>query len=1253
MSFLATEGFTAPKRFQVVRRIGAGGMGVVYEALDRERDLRVALKHLAEPSPATLYLFKREFHALAGIIHPNLVPLYELISDGQQWFFTMELIDGGVDFMAHLRRDRAAAVSEAEQPTVPSAPMPVPVVERLPRGEPQGPPGGGLAVDHGRLREAFTQLATGVAALHQAGKLHRDLKPSNAMVRKDGRVVLVDFGLVVEISAYAATPTDPAGPSARPSRSPLVPIATDAQLAGSIAYMAPEQAAGQALTCASDWYAVGVMLFEALTGRLPIEGEPIVMWNAKQFVDAPAPSQLVRDVPADLDALCVDLLRRDPAARPSGAEVLARLAGGAATAPAGIAPTAPGTPHLAPFVGRVAHLGKLHRAFDEAAQGYAVVCRVIGKSGAGKTSLIHRFIDETALRREVTVLAGRCYEQESVPYKTVDNVVDALVSHLVRLPAEDVAKLLPANLSALTRVFPAFERIATWSDALSHAPYVHDPRELRKLAFEVMRELLVGVSRRRPLLVYIDDVQWGDVDGATLLAGLLEPRAGLHMLLVIAYRSEDEEVNPCLAALATSSAIRAASQGGGTVIVDALTAAETCELALDLIGRETPGAAARAAWVVRESDGNALFIHELVRHLEAGFSAAQAEGTPLDDVLWRRVCRLPDDARRLLEIIAVAGQPIRLRAAQEAADLPALPPEVVTGLRSGQLVRGTGPGLDDDVHTFHDRIRESVVEHLTAATRTAHHGRLAVTLEAVGGVAPETIAAHFYGAGELGKAADYYVAAADLAMRALAFERAEGYYRQAAELAQTDLAKAAVWEKLVHYYTNMARFADAYAVGRKAVQRFGVDLPAKFIPPLFLVDFVRALVRLRGRAPARLLELPTASDPQIETAVRLICVVAKAAYQVRPELCVAISTKVVNLCLRHGNTRFSAIGYLVFGTIFQGGVLGRHTTGHAFGRLALALVEKYENTVQLAEVAFVVGYFGTSWLLPATEAEALWRTAYDAGQRTGDLFHTGCACAGTVMSMMMRGAPMAEVREESERHVDFLQRRGLREPLAILATVRRARALLGAPTGDETPCAEAALDEAAFEQRLAGFGSKHFAHFHYVLTAQVHYLLGNHDQAELAARSSVGYLKKSPGMLHTAEHELWSALVAAAQVRRAAGVFRRAQLVRAAKRARKKLARWAADCPDNFASKERLVAGELARLRGDLAEAVRCYDAAVAAADDAGHLHIAGLAHELAARVHTATGHPDTARRIAEAKRYYERWGAAGLSASLEARISA
>ena len=149
---------------------------------------------------------------------------------------------------------------------------------------------------------------------------------------------------------------------------------------------------------------------------------------------------------------------------------------------------------------------------------------------------------------------------------------------------------------------------------------------------------------------------------------------------------------------------------------------------------------------------------------------------------------------------------------------------------------------------------------------------------------------------------------------------------------------------------------------------------------------------------ADLLALPAATDEKLLVAVRLTNAVAKAAYQVRPELCVAVTTKILNVCLRRGNTPDCAIAYMVFGAIFHGGVLGNYRFGYDFGRLALALVDRYRNDQQKAEVNFVVGYFGTSWLRPATEAEALWKTAYDAGIETGDLFHTGAACAATTIA---------------------------------------------------------------------------------------------------------------------------------------------------------------------------------------------------------------------------------------------------------------
>src|ERR1700756_4054827 len=102
MPMTRTDDFPGTERFEVVRRLGAGGMGVVYEAVDRDHGGRVALKTLPRADAALLYHLKSEFRSLADVTHPNLPALHELISDAGRWFFTMELIDG-VSFLKYVR----------------------------------------------------------------------------------------------------------------------------------------------------------------------------------------------------------------------------------------------------------------------------------------------------------------------------------------------------------------------------------------------------------------------------------------------------------------------------------------------------------------------------------------------------------------------------------------------------------------------------------------------------------------------------------------------------------------------------------------------------------------------------------------------------------------------------------------------------------------------------------------------------------------------------------------------------------------------------------------------------------------------------------------------------------------------------------------------------------------------------------------------------------------------------------------------
>jgi predicted ATPase len=270
--------------------------------------------------------------------------------------------------------------------------------------------------------------------------------------------------------------------------------------------------------------------------------------------------------------------------------------------------------------------------------------------------------------------------------------------------------------------------------------------------------------------------------------------------------------------------------------------------------------------------------------------------------------------------------------------------------------------------------------------------------------------------------------------------------------------------------------------------------------------------------------------------------VGKAAYQVRPELCIAVLVKIVNLCLKHGNTPDCAVGYMAFGSIFLGGVLGNHKTGHEFGKLSLALVDRFGNEHQRPEVNFVIGYFGSSWLRPAPEAEQLWQVTHDVGLRVGDLFHTGCACCATILSWWMRGVPFAEIERQAASHRDFLERAHLREPLGAIRAVSQAMRNLQGLTRERTSFTDSDFDETAFRGQVAGFGSRHFAHYYFVLRMQTLYLWGEYEKALTAADASVAYLGDSPGMLHSAEHHFFHALILAAsdaQTRWVRRIFRR------------------------------------------------------------------------------------------------------------------
>ena len=714
-------------------------MGSVYLVYDKQLDTKVALKTLRVSSGLDLFRFKREFRSLADIRHVNLVTLYELVSDGDQWFFTMEYVIG-VPF------------------------------DRYALAQPFAPP------NHERMVKAVQQLCAGVHAVHEAGCIHRDLKPTNVLVTEEGRVVILDFGL-----AKTATSVSLSGDG----------------IFGTPAYMAPEQALEKPCLPASDWYAVGSIIYEALTGRCPFEGSLLEVLLRKQSEDPAPPKEINPLVDHRMSDLCMELIHRDSARRPMGAEILARL--GVVLDKRTLGQTGR---HLAigrkGVFGREAELQVLGRAFEAMGQGNLAVAMVQGTSGIGKTSLVDTFLEHrlptSPLSAVPWILRGRCHEREALPFKAFDSVVDALTHHLAKLDDNDLSYVLPDGILHLSEIFPVLRTLKLITHERYAVPPLRDAKELRNQAFAAFCDLLVRMARLRPMVIFIDDLQWADLDSFALLRALMRQPGAPALLLILNCRPlSDGNLGGATALLREVEAQPEVE----VIVLGPLSDESIWSLADDLIERDpaAPAPAVRrhmAQTIVGEARGNPFFAVEMVQHFVG--LATPADGLPaspeggafhLDGMILKRVAALPEESRRLLEIIAMAGDPLPQLTLAGAIAVP-FGSEAwergISALVEERLINRTGRQAEDTVVTYHDRIREAVVLHLDAATLRGLHRQLAEAVEKWDHERTDRLARYWFSADDHARAKRYASDAAHEARTKLAFNRAAGFYETAVAL---------------------------------------------------------------------------------------------------------------------------------------------------------------------------------------------------------------------------------------------------------------------------------------------------------------------------------------------------------------------------------------------------------------------------------------------------------------------------------------
>ncbi len=766
----------APPRFvagfELGDRLGTGGTATVYRA-HREHGPDVAFKVALDTAPNAVASLRNEIRALRRVRHPGVVRMLDDgIEAGVPWL-AMELVTG----------PRLDAIFRATAPTE------------------------GRSVDRSVLT-VLRRLCETLAYLHGRGLVHRDLSPRNVIVRDD-KPVLIDFG-------FATIPYEESRKVIDDSSFGL----------GTIPYLAPELIRGDEVDARTDLYAFGCLLYEALTGRPPFVGGPQEIVRSHLFRDAIPPSQIVAQIPPELDALVASLLAKDRRARMAYAlDVADRLALLGADGYPRDAELEP-SPYLyaCPLVGRDSLSGELADLLAAAHGGQGVVACISGESGVGKTRLLAECA-RAARELGMQVVTGRCMTVDVEASLGADPSAGPL--HPLRALLQLAADRCREGGSAETvrtfgtarPVLAEYDRTLAQVVGTAAAPLERSADNARDAVLQETKQLLRAMSSDGGLLFVIDDLQWADELTFAVIESLrLDYVGALSVAVIGAYRSDEIRKDHALlldrAATRTFAVERldrddaevlvremlGTPAGSGSILHDALSDAQgnpffLTEYVQTAVSRGWLKRGRLGAWALQESGRDALRDAQKIPMPES-----------LRQLFQRRLADVTDDGRAVLLAAAVVG--VESPRSFLGAMLGTMPARRLSDALDLLCERQIVLRKPDDGYAFaHDKIRETVYEVAPDGERRRVHLAAGVCLEkqrAAGSthaaISDEALAHHFAVGGDPARAVDYLEKAGDRASRGGAHRAAAELFGRAIDLrgavgGAVDPIRAATWSR--------------------------------------------------------------------------------------------------------------------------------------------------------------------------------------------------------------------------------------------------------------------------------------------------------------------------------------------------------------------------------------------------------------------------------------------------------------------------
>jgi tetratricopeptide (TPR) repeat protein len=786
-------------RYRLDAELGTGGMGTVYRAHDTLLDRDVAVKILNEAGLGTEGRARllREAQAVAKLNHPNIVAVYD-----------------------------AGEVDPAAAPGVSTTPY---IVMELVEGSSL------RAYPPQTLEETLkiaSQLCAALDHAHAHGIVHRDLKPENVLV-VDSRAKLMDFGLARTFDSR---------------------LTTEGMIVGTVSYLAPEQALGQAIDGRTDLYALGVMLYELTTGRLPFTADdPLAVISQHLYAPVVPPSTFNSAILPALDTLIMQLMSKSPDDRPASAaevrQALERIG-----QPATIAPSNYPTTELSllariargRFVARQHEMIEAQRFWQQAAQGEGHVLLISGEPGVGKTRLARELLARAQISG-ATVLVGECFAEGTAPYAPLAQVIQVAID-----PSgfQNPKGLAPSILADLITIAPALRAI--YPDVPPNL--LLEPQAERQRIFDNVAAFFALLSERAPMLLFIDDVHWADSGSLFLLHHLARRVRNLRVLIVLTYREvELSEARPFHEMLLDLNRERLATR----LKLSRFDRDQTCAQLAALFQEEiTPDF---LNGIYGETDGNPFFVEEVCKALiEAGkltHKSGKWNRPSMDQIeipqsvrvaIELRVAKLPTPTQDTLRAAAILGREFEFDVLQAMDSLTE--DALIEALEIAGRAQLIGEIKRPNAISFafaHALIPLTLREGLSALRRQRLHRRAAQAIEQVhadqlaSGDFAAVLGRHYAEAGDVAKAIEHYIQAGERARNAYAYAEAIEHYQHVLALLKeqgpTELTRAArtamTLGGLYHTVFDFERSQQAYQDGFALWQRVEEEQRKVVLPP--------------------------------------------------------------------------------------------------------------------------------------------------------------------------------------------------------------------------------------------------------------------------------------------------------------------------------------------------------------------------------------------------------------------------------------